>query len=147
MIRRLWLAGALAGCPTTAPVAGSPPSTAPTARGVITGTLRVPASLISTSGSFISYNGGGIVATGGGNIVAQGGGNFLLLDVQAQGVGGAKVFLADAAGNPIPNLPTTQTDAAGRFTLPDVPPNYTFLVAAQAPTPAPKNAPTAMAAR
>ncbi|MDB5100573.1 MAG: hypothetical protein JWM80_4994 [Cyanobacteria bacterium RYN_339] len=139
----LALACVLAGCPSklvtgpaatgsTAPGTGltQPAVVTPTAasKAVVTGTLSVPAGIVAAGA-------GNIVASGAGNIVASGAGNLRgLLDVKVSIVAGAKVYLADAAGNPIPNLASVKTDANGKFTIPDVPPGFTFMVAAEAKT-------------
>lgn len=46
------------------------------------------------------------------------------------GLSGATLRLADLRGHPIPGLASVQADAAGRFTLPDVPVGYPFVLAA-----------------
>lgn len=140
-VAALALTGVLAGCPTAVPIAGSAPSSAPAARGVLTGTLRVPASIISyNGGGFISTNGGGIVAQGGGNFISTNGAGLRLLALAQQPVAGAHVYLANAAGAKLQGLPEATTDAAGHFALADVPGGYTFLVVAEAGT---KNGPAA----
>lgn len=47
---------------------------------------------------------------------------------------GARVFLADASGNPLPGLPEARTDGQGRFTLNKVPPSYSYVVVAEIST-------------
>jgi hypothetical protein len=55
-----------------------------------------------------------------------------VLSLEEAPLAGAEVFLADAAGQPLPGLRGTTTDDKGRFTLTDVPTGYTFVVAAKA---------------
>ncbi|MEB3196230.1 MAG: NHL repeat-containing protein [Candidatus Sericytochromatia bacterium] len=49
-------------------------------------------------------------------------------------VAGARVYLADAAGQRILGLPEAVTNAKGEFTIAKVPPDYTFVVVAEIPT-------------
>jgi hypothetical protein len=126
----------LAGCP--GPAAPGPTqtaaSTAPAAKAVISGTLSVPASIISTNGAgIISTNGGGIISTNGAGIVAQGGGNLVLLAVKATAVAGAKVYLADIKGVAMAGGPTTTTDAGGKYQL-EASPGLNYIVVAEAAT-------------
>jgi|GEM_PF-6297701 len=46
---------------------------------------------------------------------------------------GARIHIADASGQPIPNLKTGTTGPAGEFVIPDVPPGSTLMIVAQVP--------------
>ena len=90
----------------------------------VTGSVRVPAGIIAAGGM-------NLVATGGGNMIAAGGMNYGLLAIDEQAVAGARVFLANAAGDPIPDIARVTTDATGTYTIANVPPDFTFVVAAE----------------
>ncbi len=93
----------------------------------ISGAVKVPAGIIAAGGM-------NLVAAGSGNLVAAGGMNYDLLAVDEAPAAGADVFLADAAGNPIPGLDKVKTDDKGNFTIPNVPADFTFVVAAEVTT-------------
>ena len=154
----------LAGCPrklqtpdtppvaTPAPVATTAvrlaPSTAPVATphadlGVITGTLTVPSQLLGTyssklvgpgGSSVLPVGAGNIVSAGAGNIVAAGAGNFHLFDVEDAPLANATVYLADAGGSQIPGIDPVLSDANGKYTIPNVPAGYSFVVSADRAT-------------
>lgn len=111
------LAIGLSACTSATPVTGASPSASPAttaATGVITGTVTLPPRFTSS-----------VLPTGSGNVVPTGGGNLVPL-------ANAKVFLADAAGQPYPSLNAVTTDSQGSFTITAVPSGYTFMVVAQA---------------
>jgi hypothetical protein len=122
----------------------SPPATAATvSSALITGAVRVPANLLGLyAAKIISGNvanivptgGGNVIPTGGGNLIPTGGGHYALLGLENDTLGGAKVYLADAGGAPIPGLPAVTTDANGVYTIPNVPAGFTFVVAVEVPT-------------
>jgi hypothetical protein len=128
-------------------------------RVTLTGQLRIPTGLSlgagvrlvgNHGGSLVSDNGGGLLSDRGAGVVANGGaslgggrlagagdatgGKLRLMAVEAAAVEGARVFLADAAGRPLPDLTEGKTDARGQFTLPQVPGEATFVVVAHVPT-------------
>jgi hypothetical protein len=128
-------------------------------RVTLTGQLRIPAGLSlgagvrlvgNHGGSLVSDNGGGLLSDRGAGVVANGGGSLAggrltgagdatdgklrLMAVEAAAVEGARVFLADAAGRPLPDFTEGKTDARGQFTLPQVPGEATFVVVAHVPT-------------
>lgn len=98
-----------------------PSAMSPAVRSVITGVVSAPAQLVAA-----------VLPTGGGNVVPTGGGNFGLLMAESQPLANARVFLADAAGQPYPALAPATTDAQGRYTFQDVPAGYSFMVVVQA---------------
>ena len=58
--------------------------------------------------------------------------NRQLLDVGQSPLANTEVFLSDAAGIPIPGIASVQTDAKGKYSFANVPPDFTFMVAARA---------------
>lgn len=56
---------------------------------------------------------------------------YLSDDTTDAPVANCDVFLADAAGDPLPDLPTVETDASGNYAIPNVPANFTYVVAAR----------------
>ena len=107
----------------------------------VSGAVKVPAGIIAAGGmNLVAAGSGNLVAAGSGNLVAAGGMNYGLLALSEAPAAGAEVFLADAAGNPIPGLEKVKTDAKGNFTIPGVPPDFTFVVAAEITTIAGKKA-------
>jgi Ca2+-binding EF-hand superfamily protein len=88
-------------------------TTSPTIAGApLTGTVTAPA---------------GIQAEGAATI-------FQVAEVGEKPLANAEVFLADAGGNAIPGIASVKTDASGKFNFPDVPKDFTFVVAAKAKT-------------
>ena len=112
---------------SSGPATGGAPRAAIPTGVTVSGAVKVPAGLVAAGGM-------NLVAAGSGNIVAAGGMNYALLALQEEAAGGVEVFLADAAGNPIPGLATAKTDAAGAFEIENVPADFTFVVACQVPT-------------
>lgn len=123
----------IAACAPVPPAATTAPGQAAAsqvAKGVVTGSVLAPSRLIGSvlptgSGNVLPTGSGNVVPTGSGNVVPVGGGNL-------SPMANAKVFLADAAGQPYPSLEAVTTDSEGRFTFPAVPAGYTFMVVAQA---------------
>ncbi|MEB3223255.1 MAG: hypothetical protein VKS61_14360 [Candidatus Sericytochromatia bacterium] len=135
--------------PAVAPEASGPstrPAAARSARVTLAGQLRIPASLALGPGvRLVSDRGAGVVAAGsniigidGGTLVSDRGAGlgsgYALSAIPAAGVEGARVFLADVAGQPLPDLPEVKTDGQARFHLPRVPAEATFVVIAEVPT-------------
>lgn len=120
---------------SSAPTLGGAPRT-PVQTGVtVTGAVKVPAGIIAAGGmNLVAAGSGNLVAAGSGNIIAAGGLNYSLLAVDEAPAAGAEVFLADAAGNPIPGLQKVKTDEKGNFSITNVPPDFTFVVAAEVTT-------------
>ena len=141
----------------TAVASASPAATALLAGSVVTGVVRAPkgiSGVIPTGGgNVVGHNGGAVIPTGGGNVVGNnggtviptGGGNLIapgapllpdaglrrLLAVAEAPLANTEVFVADAAGNAYPRIPSVVTDAEGRFTFTDVPPGFTVTVVAR----------------
>jgi hypothetical protein len=116
------------------------PATAPVASGVvIAGTVMAPAGVIALGGgNVVAIGGGNVVSKGSGSVIAVGGGNLQgdrrVMALEQSPLANAEVFLADAAGNPIPGLDAVKTDAKGQYKFPSVPKGYTFVVAAKVKT-------------
>jgi hypothetical protein len=110
----------------------------------LSGSVMAPSGVIAAgSGNVIAPGAGNLIGQAGGNVIASGGGNLApraLLALSESPVAGADVFLADAAGKPIPGLQTTRTDAQGRYQLFNVPKGYTFVVGVRVKTAAGKDA-------
>jgi hypothetical protein len=129
------------GTATTATTAPSPaPSASPAAVGavkqsvVLSGIAKAP---VDHVGRIIPVGGGNVVPVGGGNVIPVGGGHgatvpYRLLGLDEVALANATVYLADAAGQIYPGLPTATTDAEGRFTFTGVPAGYTYMVVAAA---------------
>lgn len=123
--------------PTVAPsapaVAVGVQGEAPKAKVVVTGTAKGPRAIVSR---VLPTGGGHVIPVGGGHVIPTGGGNaptgFAVLAVGEAPLTQAKVFLADAAGQPYPSLEAVTTDAEGRFTFPAVPAGHTFMVVVEA---------------
>jgi hypothetical protein len=103
----------------------------------LSGIVMAPAHVVAAGGgNVVAAGGGNVIAAGGGNVVAAGGGNFagtrrvLALDQQVAVVG-AEVYLADMAGARLPDVASTFTDAAGRFTLRGAPGATAYMVVAR----------------
>jgi sugar lactone lactonase YvrE len=111
---------------------------APYPTGLITGLVRGPAGIVAAGGgNVISAGGGNLIGPAGGNLIGPAGGNMQgrhLLALEEQGLAGVEVFVADAAGKPIPGLPSVLTNAKGGFSIPKVPAGFTYVVAARVKT-------------
>ncbi|MNS61073.1 Serine/threonine-protein kinase PknD [compost metagenome] len=131
------------------PVGGNPPTKGAASEGVISGkaaypagtdvgVVRGPLGVVAAGGAnAVSAGGANAVSGGGANVVSSGGGNlraYGLLAVEEAPVAVAEVFVADAAGNPIPGLKRVKSDSKGRFAIPDVPAGYTYVVVARIKT-------------
>lgn len=139
----------LAGCPA-APTAAEPgkkpaaskqattktATTGEAVRALVTGVFSVPTPLLGSyaGGKVLVNNGGSIVAAGGLNAVGDTKASYGLLAVPASPLAGAKVYLADAGGSPIPGIDPVTTDEKGAFTIPEVPAGYSFVLVAEAAT-------------
>jgi sugar lactone lactonase YvrE len=114
---------------------------------LVTGTLRVPAALKVGSGvGVVSNNGGSLISDRGGGLISDRG-NALTVRSRSRRVladdgaplslgllRGARVYLADAAGNKVPSIPEVRTNDRGEYSFPSVPPGYTLMVVAEVPT-------------
>lgn len=111
---------------------------APYPTGLITGLVRGPAGIVSAGGgNVVSAGGGNLIGPAGGNLIGPAGGNMQgrgVLALTEQGLAGVEVFVADAAGKPIPGLPSVLTNAKGGFSIPKVPAGFTYVVAARVKT-------------
>lgn len=111
---------------------------APYPTGLITGLVRGPAGIVSAGGgNVVSAGGGNLIGPAGGNLIGPAGGNMQgrgVLALEEQGLAGVEVFVADAAGKPIPGLPSVLTNAKGGFSIPKVPAGFTYVVAARVKT-------------
>ncbi|MEB3196378.1 MAG: hypothetical protein VKP62_04165 [Candidatus Sericytochromatia bacterium] len=141
------LLGSLVACqappsPVVDPVSKSASRSAKAGKGALSGTavpvegkLLVPRQMAVAAGvRLISDRSAGIISDRGTLFRAALRAPFRLLAVETVAVEGARVFLSDASGQPIPDVPAVKTDADGRFRLPRVPSGLTFLVAAEVPT-------------
>lgn len=111
---------------------------APYPTGLITGLVRGPAGIVAAGGgNVVSAGGGNLIGPAGGNLIGPAGGNMQgrgVLALEEQGLAGVEVFVADAAGKPIPGLPSVLTNAKGGFSIPKVPAGFTYVVAARVKT-------------
>jgi hypothetical protein len=121
----------------TSPAGAKPAATgsAPLSAGaILAGRVSAPAGVIAAGGAnVVAWGGANVVAAGGGNAVAPGGANFgdrRVLAVSEKPLANTQVFLADAAGNPLPGVKPVTTDAQGQFKFAGIPAGYTFLVVA-----------------
>jgi uncharacterized coiled-coil protein SlyX len=94
---------------------------------VLTGAVMAPSGIIAAGG-------GNVISAGGGNVIAPGGGNLRVLALSERALADTEVFLADAAGEPLPGVKAVKTDAKGQFKFENVPDGYTFVVAARCKT-------------
>ncbi|HEY9721111.1 MAG TPA: EF-hand domain-containing protein [Oscillatoriaceae cyanobacterium] len=146
----LALAGCVAATPGTHVPGTQPVTTTKTAvasgiaNSVLTGTVVAPAGVIAAgAGNVIAAGAGNVIAAGAGNVIAGGAGNFAsrhVLGLSEKPLANTEVYLADAAGAPIPSIPAVKTDADGKYQFPNVPAGYTFVVAAKIKTSAGKDA-------
>jgi sugar lactone lactonase YvrE len=111
---------------------------APYPTGLITGLVRGPAGIVAAGGgNVVSAGGGNLIGPAGGNLIGPAGGNMRarrVLALEEQGLAGVEVYVADAAGKPIPGLPSVLTNAKGGFSIPKVPAGFTYVVAARVKT-------------
>lgn len=114
---------------------------------ILQGLVTAPAGVIAAGGgNVIAAGGGNVIAAGSGNVIAAGSGNLApngarhTLGLDEKPLANSEVYLADAAGNPIPGVPPVKTDAQGNYSFPNVPAGYTFVVAAKIKTAAGKDA-------
>lgn len=106
----------------------------PLQRVTITGVVTLPASLVGNNGSsIIANNGSGLLTENGAGVVQPQAG-YALANVDAVPLAHTTVFLADLSRHPVPGLATVQTDAAGHFSIPNVPVGFTFILVAAAST-------------
>ncbi|MEB3221873.1 MAG: hypothetical protein VKS61_07305 [Candidatus Sericytochromatia bacterium] len=133
-----------------APAASQAPLTAPVAGRVqVVGQLRIPAGLaLASSAKLVSERAAGLIANNAGGLVSNNVGGLLglgadgrlarpafrLQQLQTAGVEGARVYVADQAGNPIPGIPEVRSDGEARFTLGQVPAEEVFVIVAEVPT-------------
>jgi sugar lactone lactonase YvrE len=120
-----------------------PAAVAPESRAVLSGQLRVPAHLIGPDGgTLIGVDAGTLTGPNGGALIAAGGLNYRslprggprrLAQLDETPVRGARVFLADAQGRPLPDGPTAVTGADGGYRLEGVPTGITHVVVAEVP--------------
>jgi hypothetical protein len=110
----------------------------------LSGSVTAPAGVVAAGGgNVIAAGSGNLIGQAGGNVIAAGSGNLtsrVVLGLAESPLAGAEVFLADAAGKPIPGLQTTRTDAQGRYQLFNVPKGYTFVISVRVKTAAGKDA-------
>jgi sugar lactone lactonase YvrE len=116
---------------------------APQSRAALSGQLRVPAHLVGPDGgTLIGVDAGTMTGPGGTPLIAAGGLNFRsvsregarrLTQLEDAPVRGARVFLADAQGRPLPDSPTAVTAADGSYKLEGVPTGITHVVVAEVP--------------
>ncbi|MEB3220751.1 MAG: hypothetical protein VKS61_01605 [Candidatus Sericytochromatia bacterium] len=131
----------------------------------LTGLVAVPARLLADRGAgILADRGAGIISDRGAGIISDRGSGLvtnnssgllsrgaawvseafrarrLYATADAIGLRGARVFLADAAGRPLPGLPEARTDADGRYRIPNVPAGYAYVVIVEAATAAGRTA-------
>lgn len=113
---------------------------APAATGLLEGLVRGPAGIVAAGGANVVAPGGGnLIGPAGGNLIGPAGGNLQgatrgLLALEEGVLEGVEVFVADAAGKPIPGLPSVRTNAKGQFSIPKVPAGFTYVVVARVET-------------
>ncbi|MEB3328211.1 MAG: hypothetical protein VKQ33_03140 [Candidatus Sericytochromatia bacterium] len=136
----LLVAGSLLGACRPAPPAAMTSAVSRASRvktqalAVVSGSVRVPPWLLSSSGAGVISNGGArIVANNGGAVVANQGARYALRQSDAP-LPGARVYLANARGEALNGLPEARTDAEGRFRLERVPQGLTYVLVAEVPT-------------
>jgi hypothetical protein len=109
-----------------------------TSRVPVAGTLRVPKLDLAAGVRLVSDRGSGLVANNTAGLVANNASGlvatYALTQLTTSLVEGARIYLADSAGQRIPGIAAVQTDSAGRFELPQVPPGMTFVVVAEVDT-------------
>lgn len=103
----------------------------------VVGQVKVPVNVLLGSGvQLISDHALGLVSN-------NAAGNFRILNAMSskrltslggQSVQGVRVFLADASGRPIPDIPDAITDENASFELLQVPADDTFVIVAEVPT-------------
>jgi sugar lactone lactonase YvrE len=127
-----------AGVSPQAQTPGPRATRAPYPTGLITGLVRGPAGIVAAGGgNVVSAGGGNLIGPAGGNLIGPAGGNMQgrgVLALEEKGLAGVEVFVADAAGKPIPGLPSVFTNAKGGFSIPRVPAGFTYVVAARVKT-------------
>jgi sugar lactone lactonase YvrE/uncharacterized coiled-coil protein SlyX len=110
------------------------------------GAVNIPVGILLGKG--VGFARGGLIGNSSGSLISNNGGalkpgavisSFQLQQavttrLRTAPVSGAKIYLADAAGQPIPGLPVVQTDDAGTFNFPQIPHGFTYLVIAQVET-------------
>lgn len=97
------------------------------------GVLQVPAPLIGLDGAtLIGLDGATLIGLDGATVQPRNG--YRLANLESRPLPGARVFLADAAGQPIPSVADVVTDAQGRFVLPEVPVGLSYVVVGEAKT-------------
>lgn len=114
------------------------PAAKPKLGGLLTGRVVAPSTLISNnSAGLISNNSAGVGGKSGlisnnsaGSTGARTGG-FRVQALSQNALARTEVFLADASGKPIPDLPSAVTDANGNFKFDNVPPGFTLMVVAK----------------
>jgi hypothetical protein len=104
----------------------------------VVGQVRIPANMaLAGSARLVGDRAGGLVANNGGGLVSNNASGLVaanayrLSSLAVAGVEGARVYLADQAGNPIPGIPEVRTDGAARFTLDQVPAEEVFVIVAE----------------
>ncbi|MEB3220570.1 MAG: NHL repeat-containing protein [Candidatus Sericytochromatia bacterium] len=136
--------------PGAAGGAGSAGRPRPTlAKVAVVGVVAAPGYLLSNGGArlrpggeaggtsrgatLISDQGGGVVSNNGSQALASDGARYRLQAADDQPLKGVKVFLADAAGQPVPDVPAVRTDAQGRYRLEGVAANAGYVVVSEVP--------------
>jgi hypothetical protein len=124
--------------PSAAAVVPTGATSALSTRVPVAGTLRVPKLDLAAGVRLVSDRGSGVVANNTAGLVANNASGlvaaYALTQLTSSLVEGARVYLADSAGQRIPGIAAVQTDSAGRFELPQVPPGVTFVVVAEIDT-------------
>ncbi|MEB3329841.1 MAG: hypothetical protein VKQ33_11470 [Candidatus Sericytochromatia bacterium] len=138
-----------AAAPAAPAVAASQPPVQVAGRVQVVGQLRIPAGLALAASArlvgeraagLVSNNAGALVANPAGGLAAPGAGALLagprrrLQQLPTSGVEGARIYLADQSGSPIPGLPEGRTDQGAAFTLEQVPAEEVFVIVAEVPT-------------
>ncbi|MEB3329890.1 MAG: hypothetical protein VKQ33_11720 [Candidatus Sericytochromatia bacterium] len=117
---------------------GDPARAPQAARVKVVGTLRVPRLDLAPGVRLIGERGVGLAANNvvglGTTKVATARAPYTLAQLTSGLVEGARVHLADAAGNRIPGIDPVRTGATGDFEVPAVPPGMTFVVVAEVDT-------------